>query len=142
MRNSLPIFMNSSSDRIFHTPTTVKIMHMLVWLTVKNIPSKAISLMESERPFQDFDGEQSGQKFTVKQMYKFFISQKQLIFQRNIPDTSCIWEICENTSLMAKIIGRFKTSHPTDAHHITQRYCCNSSNQSCSKGACEVKNEK
>ena len=46
--------------------------------------------MESERPFQDFDGEQSGQKFTFKQMYKFFISQKQLIFQRNIPDTSCI----------------------------------------------------
>ena len=34
--------------------------------------------------------------------------KKQFVFQRDIPDTSCLCEICEKATLMAKAIRKEK----------------------------------
>ena len=78
-----------------------------------------------------------GLQLTFKQMYKYIKSQKQLVLQKDIPDTSCLCEVCENTCLMAKSLKRLKPGHPTDPHKITELYCCDSANTECITGQCE-----
>lgn len=75
--------------------------------------------------------------FTFTQMYNYIKTQKQLILQKDIPDTSCLCEVCENTCLMAKALKRYKKGHPTDAHHIMEKYCCDSSQEACINGVCK-----
>ena len=47
--------------------------------------------------------------------------KKQFVFQRDIPDTSCLHEICENATLMAKAIRKEKKSHPTTPHDLAEK---------------------
>ena len=42
--------------------------------------------------------------------------KKQFVFQRDIPDTSCLHEICENATLMAKAIRKEKKA--IQQHHM------------------------
>jgi len=42
-----------------------------------------------------------GEPLSFSQFYCFINSKKQIILQKDIPDTSCLREVCENASLMA-----------------------------------------
>ena len=46
--------------------------------------------------------EKFGEPLTFLNFYQFIKKKKQFIFQRDIPDTSCLCEICENATLMAQ----------------------------------------
>ena len=52
--------------------------------------------------------EKFGETLTFRKFYQFIKKKKQFIFQRDIPDTSCLCEICENATLMAKAIPKEK----------------------------------
>lgn len=83
------------------------------------------------------NGEENGHQFSFRQMYKYIKTQKQLVLQKDIPDTSCLCEVCENTCLMAQSLKRFKPGHPTDPHKIMEQYCCDSTDTDCIYGKCE-----
>ena len=70
-------------------------------------------------------------------MYKYIKTKKQLILQGNIPDTSCLCEVCKNSCLIAKALRGFKKGHPTDADFIMEKYCCDPSTQACIESTCE-----
>ena len=57
-----------------------------------------------------------GEPLTFTKFYQFIKKKKQFIFQRDIPDTSCLCEICGNTTLMAKAIGKEKKA--IQQHHM------------------------
>ena len=57
-----------------------------------------------------------GEPLTFTKFYQFIKKKKQFIFQRDIPYTSCLCEICENTTLMAKAIGKEKKA--IQQHHM------------------------
>ena len=69
--------------------------------------------------------------------YRFMKHKKQFIYQRDIPDTSCLCEVCENASMMAKVVRKQKSGHPTNAHDIVEKYSCNSDDPTCMKGSCD-----
>ena len=56
--------------------------------------------------------EKFGEPLTFTKFYQFIKKKKQFIFQRDIPDTSCLCKICKNATLMAKAIQKEK-GHPT-----------------------------
>ena len=131
--------MNSSRDRTSPTSTLVaKITYTWAKLTEKKHMSKSVIFSGHRELFEILNGEeQNSYKFTFKQMYKYIKTKKQLILQGNIPDTSCLCEVCENSCLIAKALRGFKKSHPTDAHFIMEKYCCDPSTQACIEITCE-----
>ena len=70
--------------------------------------------------------------------YRFIKSKKQFIYQRDIPDTSCLCEVCENSAMMAKAIKKWKKDHPTNAHDIIETYSCDSNDPKCMNNVCET----
>ena len=70
--------------------------------------------------------------------YRFIKRKKQFVYQRDIPDTSCLCEVCENAAMMAKAIRKQKSGHPTNAHDIVEKYSCDSDDPKCMKNICET----
>ena len=104
----------------------------------KTYAQKRYLLWTLRELFEILNGEEKNPyKFTFKQMYKYIKTKKQLILQGNIPDTSCLCEVCENSCLIAKALRGFKKGHPTDAHFIMEKYCCDPSTQACIESTCE-----
>lgn len=74
-------------------------------------------------------------KISFTQLYDFTKIKKQFVDQRDIPETSCLFEICENTALMGKALRRYTQDHQTDAH-IVEKYCCDSTESSSINSTC------
>ena len=53
--------------------------------------------------------------------YRFMKRHKQFVYQRDIPETSCLCEVCENAAMMAKALRKEKSGHPTNAHDIVEK---------------------
>ena len=71
-------------------------------------------------------------------LYNFIRNQKQLIYNQNIPQGSCLCEVCENSCLLAKGINKCaNTDLPTNPHDIVEENCCDSTNDHCMLGLCE-----
>ena len=51
---------------------------------------------------------------------------KKFVYQRDIPETSCLYEVCENAAMMTKALRKEKSGHPTNAHYIVGKYSCDS----------------
>ena len=81
----------------------------------KTYAQKRYLLRTLRELFEILNGEEKNPyKFTFKQMYKYIKTKKQLILQGNIPDTSCLCEVCENSCLIAKTLrGLKKATLPT-----------------------------
>ena len=78
-----------------------------------------------------------GKRLPFSVLYDFVKERKQFIFNRNIPQASCLCEICEKVCLMAKGINKScKQSIPTNPHDIVERYSCNSTSKTCRMGDC------
>ena len=69
--------------------------------------------------------------------YRFMKRHKQFVYQRDIPETSCLCEVYENAAMMAKALRKEKSGHPTNAHDIVEKYSCDSNDPKCMKDICE-----
>ena len=80
-----------------------------------------------------------GEALSFSCFYNFIKKHKQFVYQRDIPASSCLCEICENASLMGKALNRLKDikGYPTMVHDIVEKYCCNSAQDECMQGTCE-----
>ena len=80
-------------------------------------------------------------KLTFVPLYNFLKSHKQYIFNRDIPHSSCLCEICENSVLMAKGISKSLTNEMKDVslnpHDIVEQYSCHSDDEKCMTGECD-----
>ena len=72
-----------------------------------------------------------GEPLTFAKFYRFIKKKKPFLFQRSIPDTFCLCEICENAPSMAKAIRKEIKDHSTTPHDLAEKYLCNSSNANC-----------
>ena len=71
-------------------------------------------------------------------LYNFIRNQKELICNQNIPQGSCLCEVCENSCLLAKGINKCaNTDLPTNPHDIVEDNCCDSTVDHCMLGLCE-----
>ena len=78
------------------------------------------------------------EKLSFANMYGFLKSKKQFIWNRNIPEFSCLCEVCENVCLFARGINKkLKLSLPTNPHGLVEENSCDSNESSCMTGTCE-----
>ena len=76
-------------------------------------------------------------KLSFGQLYHFIKTHKQYIFNKNIPHSSCLCEVCENTCLLATGINKsLNLSIPTNPHDLVERYSCDSNNPQCMNSNC------
>ena len=80
-------------------------------------------------------------KLTFVQLYSYLKSHKQYVFNRDIPHSSCLCEICENAVLMAKGICKSLNNKmkyvSTNPHDLVEQYSCDSNNEKCMTAECE-----
>ena len=62
--------------------------------------------------------------------------KKQFVDERDISEVSCLCGICESATMMEKTSKKYKSDHPTDAHHIENKCCCGSIEFSCMSSTC------
>ena len=71
-------------------------------------------------------------------LYNFIRNQIQLIYNQNIPQGSCLCEVCENSCVLAKGINKCaNTDLPTNPHDIVEENCCDSTDYHWMLGLCE-----
>ena len=90
---------------------------------------KIYLLLNLRDALEIFDGqkesfkEKFGEPLSFTKFYQFIKKKKQFIFQWDIPDTSCLCEICENPTLMVK--AKRKEKKAIQQHHmISSRNTC------------------
>lgn len=81
--------------------------------------------------------EKFDEKLSLSQLYSFLKAKKQFVWNKNIPEVSCLCEVCENACLFAKGINKqLKLSLPTNPHSLVEENSC-SSCESCMTGGCD-----
>ena len=89
-------------------------------------------MMMAETYWDSFSYELS---FTL--LYGFIKAHKQFVFNRDIPQGSCLYEVFENICLLAKGLNkRFCLSLPTNPHNLVEKNACDSSSASCMTSEC------
>ena len=79
-----------------------------------------------------------GKKLQFALFYRFVKMHKEYIYNRKIPHNTCLCEICENASLLAKgIKSSCKKVIPDDPHSIVETYVCVSDDRECMLSDCE-----
>ena len=70
--------------------------------------------------------------------YKFIKEGKQYILNCNIPQNTCLYEICENTVLLpGGLTQARKKSIPCNFYAFVEEYSCNSNEKNCMLSICE-----
>ena len=90
--------------------------------------------------------ESSAQAFddtlSFRMFHRFLNERKQYIYNKRIPQNTCLYEICENTSSFSRKIARASPSNiPTDGHTIAEHYSCDSDAVECMLGQCDECND-
>ena len=81
-------------------------------------------------------------KLSIRMLHRFLNEQKQYIYNKRTPHSTCLCEICENTVLLSKGIARiFSFNIPTDPHTIAEHYSCDSDAVECMLGQCDECND-
>ena len=73
-------------------------------------------------------------KLKFCQLYKFLKEHKEFIFIRDVPQTTCLCEICENVVFVTKVlIQNLKSLRQVlvNPHNIVEYYSCDSSSSFC-----------
>ena len=73
-----------------------------------------------------------GYKIFFSHFYKFFRIQKRYIFNKKIPQTLCLCEICECMVLFSKGLQM-----ASNVHSVVEKYSCNSHSKACIIRECE-----
>ena len=78
-----------------------------------------------------------GKMLSFGRLYNFFKVHKQYVWNRDIPESSCLCEICENACLLAKGINKhLKLKLPTTPHDLVERFSCGRES-SCMNNICK-----
>ena len=78
-------------------------------------------------------------ELTFSQLYGILKANKEYSFKKNIPQSSCLCEICENTTLLARGLNKaLETSLPTNPHDVVEKYTCNLSTTTCALNCCGI----
>ena len=72
-------------------------------------------------------------ELSFSQMYNFLKMYKDVTNKSDIPHSSCLSEVCENASLLAKGIN--SNLKPT-THNLVEKHTCDSSSKDCMLGNC------
>ena len=79
-------------------------------------------------------------ELSFSSLYGFIKAHKQFVFNRVIPQGSCLCEVRENACFLAKGLNkRFHLSLSTDPHNLVKKNACDLSSASCMTGECCVK---
>ena len=88
------------------------------------------SLIKNESSFEF----SVGKKIKFHQLCEYIKSNREYVFNRDIPQSSCLCEICENVCFVAKALNKkIKGCNmvPTDPHSLAEVYTCDSSARTC-----------
>lgn len=76
---------------------------------------------------------------TFSQLYDFFKAHKEYSYNKDISHGSCLCEICENTTLLAKGLSKvLENSLPTNPHDLVEKVACNLNIKKCAINQCET----
>ena len=64
-----------------------------------------------------------GKKIKFHQLYEYIKSNREYVYNRDIPQSSCLCEICENVCFVAKTLNKIKSCNmvPTDPHSLAEK---------------------
>ena len=77
---------------------------------------------------------------SFRQLNEFLMGHKELVCNDQIPQSSCLYELCENAILLAKGINSSLRSKilATNVHDLVEANACDSSQLICMVGECEL----
>ena len=76
-------------------------------------------------------------QLTFRQLYAFLKSRKELVFNRAIPQSSCLWEICKNILLLSKGIAlSAKIALANNVQSLIEDFSCNTQSTECMHSTC------
>ena len=79
-----------------------------------------------------------GKDLTFSSLYNYIKSQKHLIYNQDIPQSSSSCEVCENACLLAKGINNSRNVYlPTNPHDLVEKCACYSDSKPCVYGNCD-----
>ena len=70
-------------------------------------------------------------QLTFRQLYAFLKGRKELVFNRDIPQSSCLCEICENILLLSA-----KIALPNNVQSLIENFSCNTQSTKCMHSTC------
>ena len=71
-------------------------------------------------------------QLTFRQLYAFLKSRKELVFNKAISQSSCLWEICENILLLSKgIASSAKIALANNVQLLIEDFSCNTQSTKC-----------
>ena len=79
------------------------------------------SLIKNESSFEFSFGKK---KIKVHQLYEYIKSIREYVYNRDIPQSSCLCKICENVCFVAKALNKKTKSCnmvPTNPHSLTEK---------------------
>ena len=80
-----------------------------------------------------------GKEITFSQLYDFLKAHKEYAWNKNIPQGSCLCEICENTSLLAKGLNKaLENPIPTNPHDLIEKFACDLKYKECALNKCPL----
>ena len=72
-------------------------------------------------------------------LYDVLKLHKEYVFNRDIPQWSCLCELCENVTLLATGVNKvLKDKLPTSPHDIVEKFSCSSTRHSMYDACCEI----
>lgn len=100
---------------------------------VLNIANGSGKIKVPDTFFHKFEKE-----LTFSQLYDFLKAHKEYAFNKNIPHGSCLCEICENATLLAKALNKvLENPIPSNPHDLVEKFACNLSLKKCASSQCE-----
>ena len=78
-----------------------------------------------------------GKQLTFRQLYAFLKSRKELVFNRDIPQSSCLCKICKNILLLSKgIVSSAKIALANNVQLLIEDFWCNTQSSECTHSTC------
>ena len=67
-------------------------------------------------------------------MHNFLKIHPEFAYNKDISQSSCLCEVCENGVFVEKSIGTFKNDVPNNSHDLVETYSCSSASRECMYG--------
>ena len=71
-------------------------------------------------------------------MHDFIKIHPEFVYNKDIPQSSCLCDVCENAVFVAKSIGTFKNDVPNNLDDLVETYSRSSASRECMYGECKI----